>query len=70
VRVLYVVNASFEAPFCVVSRHTSSACTEVGVVVGAVEDIGDAGCCRNSSEETCHVISRLNIVLHYFQYER
>ena len=50
------MNASFEALFCVECCHTRTACTEVGVVVGAVEDIGDAGVCRNCTKKTSHII--------------
>ena len=50
------MNASFEALFCVVRCHTRSACTEVRMVVGAVEDIGDAACLRYSSEKSSHII--------------
>ena len=45
VRVGDIVNASFEAVLLVEGCHTRTACTEVGMVVGAVEDIGDATCC-------------------------
>ena len=50
------MNASFEAVLLVEGCHTSSACTEVGMVVGAVEDIGDAACLRYSSEKSSHII--------------
>ena len=50
------MNASLEAFILVVCGHTRTACAEVAMVVGAVEDIGDARSCRNSSEKTSHVI--------------
>lgn len=41
VRVGDIVNTSFEAVLLVKGCHTRTACTEVGMVVRAVEDIGD-----------------------------
>ena len=48
------MDASFEALVFVECRHTSSACTEVAVVVGAVEDIGYTGGLRYCSKKACH----------------
>ena len=50
------MNASFEAVFLVESCHTRTACTEVGMVVRAVEDIGDARSCRYCTKKSSHVI--------------
>ena len=49
------MNASFEAVLLVESCHTRTACTEVGMVVGAVEDIGYARSCRNCTKKSSHV---------------
>ena len=50
------MNASFEAVLLVEGRHTRTACTEVGMVVGAVEDIGYARSCRYCTKKSSHVI--------------
>ena len=43
--VFYIVNGFFKAGFGIVYNESRAACTEVGMVVGAVEDIGYAACC-------------------------
>lgn len=50
------MNASFEAVLLVEGCHTRTACTEVGMVVGAVEDIGYARSCRNCTKKSSHII--------------